>query len=307
MSNLDVAVSSFWQLARHWKSGEKAKLELECEDGNLHLQLSAKLGHPDHPHFPTPPCPPPPVSCKRKSPSQLRRKERRQQEGLHRAEKDATDKEDASVQSEKENTVADSLSKDSRSETPATEEMKKTAENSSVRLATLNCDKCVHKANCQVSLLKHVLKEHKKHVAHERFKCNICSENLETKNNLTNHMIVEHNHPGEVLVCQQCEFMTSRKTCLNMHVSKKHKEIEQLDGTSSDTEDVYAESYWEHDHLGTIYQRYLDAIENIESSQLSLAEKQMEIERAKDIRMKAFLDQGMTKRHIERIPPWNNQ
>ena len=28
MSNLDVAVSSFWQLARHWKSGGKSKPEL---------------------------------------------------------------------------------------------------------------------------------------------------------------------------------------------------------------------------------------------------------------------------------------
>ena len=61
MSNQDVALSSFWQLARHWKSGEKAKLELSCEDGILHMQLSAVLGHPDHPHFShSPPHHPPP-------------------------------------------------------------------------------------------------------------------------------------------------------------------------------------------------------------------------------------------------------
>ena len=54
MSNLDVAVSSFWQLARHWKSGQKAKLELACEDGDLLLQLSANLGHPDLANFPKP-------------------------------------------------------------------------------------------------------------------------------------------------------------------------------------------------------------------------------------------------------------
>ena len=64
MTNLDVAVGSFWQLARHWKKGGKAKLELSCEDGNLHIQLSAVLGHPDQPHFPHPPSfrPPPPSS-----------------------------------------------------------------------------------------------------------------------------------------------------------------------------------------------------------------------------------------------------
>ena len=64
MTNLDVAVGSFWQLARHWNQGGKAKLELSCEDGNLHRHLSAVLGHPDQPHFPHPPphhhSPPPP-------------------------------------------------------------------------------------------------------------------------------------------------------------------------------------------------------------------------------------------------------
>ena len=53
------------------------------------MQLSAVLGHPDQPHFPDPsphhPHPPPfsppfPSHMKKKSPSQLRRQERRQQE-----------------------------------------------------------------------------------------------------------------------------------------------------------------------------------------------------------------------------------
>ena len=91
MMNHEVAVNSFWQLARHWNQGAKAKLELSCEDGNLHMQLSAVLGHPDQPHFPHPPPhhhPPPsfPPQKKRKSPSQLRRQERRKQEALARAE-----------------------------------------------------------------------------------------------------------------------------------------------------------------------------------------------------------------------------
>ena len=73
MSNLDVAVAAFWQLARHWKNGEKAKLELSCEGESLHIQLSAKLGPPEQQHFPDPP-------VKKKSPSQLRRQERRRQE-----------------------------------------------------------------------------------------------------------------------------------------------------------------------------------------------------------------------------------
>ena len=100
MSNLDVAVSSFWQLARHWKSGQKAKLELTCEDGSLNLQLSAVLGHPDHVSFPTPSFPPPQFSFKRKSPSQLGRKERRRDERLRADEMAASDKEGTSEQSE---------------------------------------------------------------------------------------------------------------------------------------------------------------------------------------------------------------
>ena len=92
MSNRDVAVSSFWQLARHWKSGGKAKLELTCEDGSLQMHLSTVLGHPDHPHFPHPPPPhlphPPPfhpIPKKNKSPSQLRRQEQRRKEALAKA------------------------------------------------------------------------------------------------------------------------------------------------------------------------------------------------------------------------------
>ena len=73
MSYFDVALASFWQLARHRQQCEAAKLETSCEAGSLHIQLNAKLGHPDLLHFHHPSAPP----CTRKSPSQLRRQERR--------------------------------------------------------------------------------------------------------------------------------------------------------------------------------------------------------------------------------------
>ena len=41
MSNLDVALASFWQLARHWKQGEAAVLDMSCEAGSLNIQHSA--------------------------------------------------------------------------------------------------------------------------------------------------------------------------------------------------------------------------------------------------------------------------
>ena len=112
MSNLDVAVASFWQLARHWKKGDKAKLELSCEGENLHIQLSAVLGHPDQPHFPYPPASTPPPQFIKKSPSQLRRQECRRQEALEKAsatkvaEKDVAEK-DMSDKAVKSVSVAD--------------------------------------------------------------------------------------------------------------------------------------------------------------------------------------------------------
>ena len=59
MSNLDVALAGFWQIARHWKNGDKAKIDLSCEARSLHMQMLAMLGNPDQPHFPHPaPAPP---------------------------------------------------------------------------------------------------------------------------------------------------------------------------------------------------------------------------------------------------------
>ena len=91
MLNLDVAVASFWQLARYWKQGDKAKLELVCEGESLHMKLSSGLGHPDQPQFPlpSPPCPLSPATFsgfkKKESPSQLSREERRRKETHHTA------------------------------------------------------------------------------------------------------------------------------------------------------------------------------------------------------------------------------
>ena len=251
--------------------------------------------------FPLPPFPPPQSSSKKKTPSQLRRKERRREEKLSADKRAASDEEGASNQSEKEVTVPkDTL------EGPVKDNTKKPADKQAEESVSFKCDQCVHKANCKVSLVKHVMRKHKKPVAHERFKCDICKENQDNKNDLTIHKISEHDHPGEVLTCDLCQFMTSKKTCLSIHISKKHNDIEQLDGNSSDTGDPYHESYWERDYMGTVYQNYLDTIENIESLDISIEEQQKEIERAKDTRMIDLLSDGYTKRDLERLrmPPW---
>ena len=48
MCNLDVALASFWHLARHWQQGEAAKLEMSCEAGSLNIQVKHKPVHPLH-------------------------------------------------------------------------------------------------------------------------------------------------------------------------------------------------------------------------------------------------------------------
>ena len=161
MSNIDIAVSSFWQLAKHWKSGQKAKLELACEDGSLHLQLSTILGHPDHASFL-----PSQSSCKRKYPSQLRRTERRQEQGLHTAGKAASDEKGSSKHSEKETTEEVFIPEDTI-EVPAADKTTKPAEKSAKEYASFKCDQCAYEAIFKASLIKYVLKKHKKTVTHE--------------------------------------------------------------------------------------------------------------------------------------------
>ena len=149
-------------------------------------------------------------------------------------------------------------------------------------------------------------KQSKKPVTHDRFKCEQCDERLDTKNCLLNHMISEHNQPGDVLECDYCEFKTSRKTGLKIHISKKHDVIEQLDGNNSSTDEGYAESYWERDYMGTEYQTFLDAMEDIESANISLEEKRIEVERALKARENAFSERGDTLDYIhKRMPPWS--
>ena len=90
-------------------------------------------------------------------------------------------------------------------------------------------------------------------------------------------------------------------------MSKKHGVIEQLDGIDSSAEDGYAESYWERGFMGTGYQTYLYAIDNIESSDISSEEKSNETDRALKAREDAFLERGDKLDFIhKRWPPWSS-
>ena len=54
---------------------------------------------------------------------------------------------------------------------------------------------------------------------------------------------------GEVFKCGDYGFSTG----LRIHKSKKHDAIEQLDGNDSDTEESYAQSYWEKDYISNTF------------------------------------------------------
>ena len=70
--------------------------------------------------------------------------------------------------------------------------------------------------------------------------------------------------------------------------------IEQLDGTNSSTDEGYADSYWETDYMGPEFKTFLDAMEDIESANISLEEKRIEVERALKARENAFSEKGDT-------------
>ena len=156
MLNLEVAVSSFWHLARHWKSGEKAKLELSCEGGSLHLNLYAMLGHPYQIHFPAPsPAPsssPLPASCKMKSLSQLRQQERRQKEALVSAGKSVAP--EASPKLPENEVLKEAVEVSDNSNENMSD--KKLVKNSEM----FNCDQCGHTVSYKANLMKHIANTH---------------------------------------------------------------------------------------------------------------------------------------------------
>ena len=70
------------------KIGKLLNLNSHVIQGYLEMHMSAHLGHPDHLHFPPPlpfAPPNPDIPSKKKSPSHLRRQERRQKERYEEA------------------------------------------------------------------------------------------------------------------------------------------------------------------------------------------------------------------------------
>ena len=87
-------------------------------------------------------------------------------------------------------------------------------------------------------------------------------------------------------------------------MSRKHANIEQLDGCNDISEDSkyrYSRHYWKSGYLGTTYQSFLDALDIIEESELSETEKLIEKQKALDSRKDAFGE------NYKYYPPWDKK
>ena len=109
---------------------------------------------------------------------------------------------------------------------------------------------------------------------------------------------------SEFYECSLCDFKSNWDNGLNIHMARKHAEIEQLDGNSENdetTDEKYAGSrhYWAEGRLSTVYQTFLDANEIIDKSELDEEEKEKEHAKLLDARKTAF------GAHFKHFPPWS--
>ena len=104
--------------------------------------------------------------------------------------------------------------------------------------------------------------------------------------------------------CEICDFSSVWLNGLNIHISRKHSTIEQLDGHNEDNSDDVkyrnTEHYWVRGWLGSVYQNYIDANELIESSEISEGAKIIEKDKLLDARKLAI------GTNFKNLPPWNS-
>ena len=110
---------------------------------------------------------------------------------------------------------------------------------------------------------------------------------------------------SEFFYCPLCDFKSNWDNGLSIHITRKHGEIEQLDGHTAEKDDTEDEKYagtkhyWEMGRLGTAYQTFLDANYVIDKSELEEDDKEKEKAKILDARKTAFGDRFM------HFPPWS--
>ena len=95
--------------------------------------------------------------------------------------------------------------------------------------------------------------------------------------------------------CHICDFSSNWESGLHIHMTKKHANIEQVDGNETLDDDLeedaqYKETshYWKTGRLGTSYQAFIDANDCIEKSNLPEEIKKRETTKILDARKCAF-------------------
>ena len=112
---------------------------------------------------------------------------------------------------------------------------------------------------------------------------------------------------GNTFHCELCDFESIWENGLKVHVSRKHRNIEQLDSGGCcddvilDEKYMETENYWKCGKLGTIFQSYLDANEILEKSDLTEEEKVMEKNKVLEARKFAFGTDYIY------VPPWKSR
>ena len=102
--------------------------------------------------------------------------------------------------------------------------------------------------------------------------------------------------------CELCDFESKWRNGLEIHMTRKHGTLEQIDGVICDGKQdlVYDRSdyYWKTGRIGISYQTYIDIIDVVQNSELSEREKEEEKLRVTEARKKTF---GNNFKHF---PPW---
>ena len=105
--------------------------------------------------------------------------------------------------------------------------------------------------------------------------------------------------------CPLCDFCSTWNNGLKVHMARKHRNIDQIDGNSDekvlDLEKKYesTEHYWERGRLGIAYYVFVECKEIIDASDISEEEKLKEKEKLLDARKAAL---GST---FHQFPPWS--
>ena len=112
----------------------------------------------------------------------------------------------------------------------------------------------------------------------------------------------------EKFSCDFCDFKSNWENGLSVHISRKHKDIEQLDGSDSvsddmDVDDKYVKTlhYWEKGRLSTVFQTFLDVLDVIENSDLTEESKELEKSKVLAARKEAF------GKDFVLFPPWSSK